>query len=275
MSEIDVRAKLAEVEAEEAEDTPTPVEEPQYTEKELEALDAGWNPEGKDKDGNTLNADEYMARKPLFNKIHNMRGEMDEMKALLKELKGDQKKMAKSFIKENKGLIDQLKDEKEKALDNLDTEEVRRLDSEIEKVVETTKTTVEDNTEVRQYDNTEWKGAYINFLKANSWYDQQPGLKSAADIIGQEYSATHQGASPTEIYAHIEAEIKREFADRFEDKPNNSKVSTSTRRAASNTKKKGVQLSDLDPEEQRVVTVMANAVGKSVDDYMKTYKLED
>ena len=274
MSEtLSVREKLADIEAEGGEET----KEPQLSSEEQteldEAIASGYNPDGHDKDGNTLSPKEFMARKPLFNKIGNMRNELDDLKAEMSDMRGDSKKMAQAFMKKEADLLEQLKAKKEQALNDLDTDEVRRLDKEIETVA----TTQQEKTETTaQPTEKEWSDAYIGFLKENRWYDDNPGLKSAADLYGKQFSSENPNASPKAIYEHVATEVKREFADRFEEKTNtNSRVSTSTRRAASSVQKKGIKLSDLDYEEQRVVQVMANAVGKSVEDYMKSYKLED
>jgi len=103
-------------------------QESEYTETELEAMDLGWKPEGKDKDGNTLSADEFLARRPLFNKIKNMHEKMDEMDSLIRELREDNKKIAQASIKEKQELLQELKEAREKALDDLDADEVRNLD---------------------------------------------------------------------------------------------------------------------------------------------------
>jgi len=246
---------------------------PEYSEKELEALDAGWKPEGTDKDGNSLNADEYMARKPLFNKIHNMREEMDTMKSQLATVSADSVKMGKAFMQEKADLLVQLKEKREAALDDLDTAEVRKLDKQIENVATTTQEATE-TTEAPVYDGDAWKSGYVAFLKENSWYDTAPGLKSVADIEGQAYCKDNPTASPTEVYKHVTEYVKKEFSDRFEEKQTNSKVSSASRRTStSSSRNQGVKLSDLDEETQRVVLVMSKAVGKTTEEYLKNYEL--
>ena len=241
--------------------------EPQYSEYELEAMDAGWKPDKQDKDGNSLDAKEFMGRKPLFNKIHNMRDELDNVKNQLSTLSGDSKKMAQNFINEKETLVKQLKEQREEALTNLDADEVRKLDKKIEDVG-----TVE--AQEATYSKTDWSREYIQFVKDNAWYDKNPALKSVADIIGEEFTKNNPTLSPKEIYDHVSGEIKKEFPDRFESKPNSqSKVSSSSRRTSASAGKKQVSLSDLSQEEQQIVQVMAKAVGKTTDEYLKNYEL--
>ena len=245
-------------------------EAPDYTPEEQEALDSGWNPEGKDKDGKTLDAKEYMARKPLFNKIHNLRTEQETMNSQMGELRSDMKKMTQVFMQEKQALLDQLKEQRTEALDNLETDTVKKLDKQIESVSAATQ-------DVASYDQKEWSKSFISFVKENNWYDKNPGLKSVADIIGKEYVEANQGASPQEVYNYVADRIKKEFSDRFDEKSDgqkkNSKVSTSSRRSTESRKKQGVSLSDLDSESQKVVQVMATATGKTVEEYLKTYEL--
>ena len=255
-------AQVEDAEVIESTEVETPVE-PEYTETEQIALDSGWKPEGKDKDGNSLSADEYMARKPLFNKIHNMKSELDEMKAALKSVQGDSKKMAQKFIEEKENLLVQLKEKKEAALDTLDTDEVRRLDTEIEAVSAAKKPEPEHTQQ-------DWKDSYLSFLRDNEWYDTSPRLKAEADTIGDRFVKDNPNDTPDDLYRHVVKEIKDKFADKFEaKKETSSKVTSSTRRASVTSKKKGVTLSDLPEDEQRIVQVMANAVGKTTEEYLK------
>lgn len=244
---------------------------PEYSAEEQEALDSGWNPEGQDKDGKTLNAQEYMARKPLFNKIHNLRTEQTDMKTQLDTLRGDMMKMTQSFMKEKAGLLEQLKEQRNDALDNMENDKVKELDKQIERVG------AAEQPQATQSSQAEWKSAYISFLKKNAWYDQQPGLKSAADLIGQEFASNNPTARPNDVYNHVSNEIKKEFPDRFDSKPDgqqkSSKVSTSNRRSSQSVKKQAVKLSDLDPDTQKIVEVMAKGVGKTTDEYLKNYEL--
>jgi len=247
--------------SEEAAEVEVEVEaEPEYSPYELEAMDAGWKPEGKDKDGNSLSAQEYMARKPLFNKIHNLNDRIGELENMVKSVQGDSKKMAQAFIKEKADLQTQLKAQREQALTDLDTDKVRELDKQIEQVNEV--------TQAQAYSESDWNKGYMSFLKENAWYDQYAGMAKAADIIGKDYMRGNPQASPDDLYSHVATEIKKEFPDRFEEKKTHSKVTSSNKRPANGNQKTKVKLSDFDEETQKVYKVMANAVGKTIEEYL-------
>jgi len=264
----EVRQKLEEIQQEE-----TKIEEPEYTEAEQEAMAEGWKPGGHDKDGNELSADEYMARKPLFNKIKNLTDKVSELSDTLQAVQTDSKKMAQTFIKEKEGLLEQLKVKKEQALTDLDADAVREIDKQIDQVQATT----QEVTQVSKQDATK---SLIKFVKENPWYDTNPGKKLIADGLWDAYVEQNPQTTPEQAFSHVTSEMKAEFPELYETKqerPSGSKVSSVSRRATGqkNTKKQ-VTLDDItDHEERQIIQVMANAVGKPVEEYMKTYKLED
>jgi hypothetical protein len=234
----------------------------ELTPAELEAKDAGWNPEKTDKDGNSLSAKEFMARKPLFNKIHNMRDDITG-------LRGDMKKMTQFFIEEKAKSeaqhVAELKAAREEALTNLDVEGVRSLDKQIETASET-------KQQNKQTTNADWEKPYMAFVKDNAWYGTNPALKSVADIIGKQYAESNPDSTPEKLYEHIANEMKKDYpidTQGNNDTPNGSKVSGSTRRASTRQQKKQVSLSDLSPEDQQTAKIMAESTGKPIEEFLK------
>jgi len=255
------------LEAEPTEDTAKTTDEVivELSPEELEAKDAGWSPDKQDKDGNSLTAHEFMSRKPLFNKIHNMKDD-------IAGLRGDMKKMTKFFIdekaKDDAKHVNELKAARDEALTNLDVEEVRKLDKKIEDV----KPAQAEPTD------SDWEKPYMQFVKENKWYGENPALKSVADIMAKHYIDNNPNSTPTDLYEYVANEMKKDYAIDINDNTDKvesrqSKVSGSTRRASTRQTKKQVVLSDLPSEEQRVVEVMAKAVGKTTDEYLKNYEL--
>jgi len=251
---------------------------PEYTETELEAMDLGWKPEGKDKDGNTLSADEFLSRRPLFNKIKNQREELDEIKRLVAELREDNKKIAQASIKEKQELLQELKEAREKALDDLDADEVRNLDKRIENVQEEITTKPDEKDDKTEYVSPHWNG----FLEKNEWAgDPNSALYHAGMGMARRYLLDHpEHAEPGKdgpMYDYVHKKIREEFPEKFKDAPkqgSGNKVSSSNKRATgSYSKKKQVTLADLPEEEREVVRVMMRATGKTEAEYLKNYEL--
>lgn len=281
-TEIDVRANLEQIEAEEASKEVLEIDEEiveedisdveEFSETQLEAMDLGWNPEGKDRDGNSLSAEEFLARKPLFNKIRNQGDELAQMKQMLEELRNDNRKIAEASIKEKDRLLEQLKEAREAALEDLDVDTVKQLDKKIEDTQELIKESkVEKGTE------TKVSPYYNDFLKENEWAkDESSSLYMAALGLGQRYMMTHEivDGNDKPMFDYIHKKIREDFPERFKEKPKVQRVASSKNRATGNySKKKQVTLSDLPEEERRIVKVMMDATGKTEEEYLKNYEL--
>jgi len=274
MSEVNVREKLAEIQSEEGEKAPEE-QTPEFESVEEEAKSLGWREDGKNKFGQTVSAERFIQEKPLYDTIGKLKNTLHTLDEKVETLQTDQKTMAQNFIKEKEGLLSQLKAQKEQALTDLDTDKVRAIDTQIDEIQATK---MPEAQATRPYSKAEYEKSWIKFVAKNDWYDDKPGMRSSANIIGDEYKATHPNHTPDELFAHVESEIRKEFPSRFEEKQTPSKVSSTTRRGSSGGKTKTVKLSDLPADEQRIVRVMAAGCGKDANDceeYLKTYKLED
>ena len=243
------------------------------TQTELKAKEAGWHKGGKDRDGNELSADEFLARKPLFNKIHGLQDKYDkditELKDMVRGLQDDNKKITVASMKKQESLMAQLQAEKGKALDDLDVEKVKELDNQIDTVRETISLNKPEPAASRE----EWEGAYTSFLHDNDWYDDKPGLAKRADMIARNIMEKDKNTLPTDLYLSVAKKIREEFPERFAEKKVTTKVGTTNNRGSRNVSKKQVRLSDLDPEEARIVRNMMDMTGKSEEEYLKNYEL--
>ena len=274
----DIAAKIREAAKEEPEVEVNEIEveeitiEPERTQEELDAIEIGWNPEGKDKDGNTLTAAEFLARKPLFNKIKNMHGKMDEMERLINELRQDNKKIAQASIKEKQELLEELRVAREKALDNLDVDEVRNLDKRIENAKE------EIKEEPIEPEKPKVSPYYEDFLKENEWAkDETSSMYLAAEGLARKYLMTHEivNGNDKPMFDYIHEQMRKDFPEKFKEQTKRtSKVASSTTRQATNySSKKTVTLADLPEDEREVVKTMMRATGKTEEEYLKNYTL--
>ncbi len=240
---------------------------PELTSAEIEAKDMGWSPDGKDRDGNSLSADEFLARKPLFNKITNQSKEISEIREMLHDLKADNRKITEAGIKEKEVLLEQLKEAKEEHLTNLDVDEVRKIDKQIESVQE----------EIKSVPEQAQSPYFDDFKKDNEWAsDEDSPLSIVAEGIARRYIAKNPSASDKEMYQHIHETVRKDFPEKFQEKSRSNKVASSkTRSTNTYAKKQAVTLSDLSADDQKVVTVMADRTGKTVDEYLKNDTLDD
>ena len=247
----------------------------QPTETEIKAAEAGWHKGGKDKDGNELSAEEFLARKPLFNKIHGLQDKYDrditELKEMVRSLQDDNKKITVASMKKQEQLMSELKIAKEQALNDLDTDKVRQIDSQIDQVRENISQSRSTGQAATKED---WNKSYFNFLKDNAWYDTNPGLAKAADIVAREIMQKDATTAPDTLYSEVSKQIREQFPDRFVEKTKaTSKVGSSSSRGKQQSVNKQVRLADLPQEERAVVENMMRMTGKTEEEYLKNYEL--
>jgi len=260
-------------------------EEVQFTEKELEAKEHGWNPEGKDRDGNTLSAEEYLARKPLFNKIHNLQDKLDNQNTEFNQLKGQvdklaeqNKQIAQAKIKEREELLDQLKTAKESALTNLDVDQVRAIDDKMETVREelaqTTNSTDTAETPSSTATSQEVSPDWEDFVKDNEWAkDTTSAMYAQSEIMAQQYFKEHGKVSDKEVYEHIATQMRDLYPHKFQkEQPRTTRVGNNNQRQPIKPAVTKKTLNDI-PEDQRAIAQeVMEATGQTIDDYLATYK---
>lgn len=257
---------------------PAEPQEPEFTETELEAKDHGWNPDGKDRDGNTLSADEFLARKPLFNKIHNLQDKLEDKDRQIGEINkrvdtlvDHNKKIAESKVKERKDLLEQLAEAKDDALESLDKERVRAIDKEMENVrTEINEAVVPDFEPVEQRVSPD----FADFAKDNEWAnDKESALYSAAEVMAKNYGAANQGREITdkELYDHIHKGIRELYPHKFKE-TKQPKIGRNQQRTPIEQPKKGHSIDDLPEDQRSIANEVMEATGMTIDDYFKTYQ---
>lgn len=231
----------------------------------------GWREDGKNLFGESVSAERYLQERPLYDTITKLKKSLSKVDSRVETLQSDQIQLAKAFDQEKTNLLQQLKDQREEALDIADTDEVRKLNKKIE-ATEKVQQQVSTKKDITK--------SMIKFVKANPWYDINPGKKIIADGIWDDYVGENPNATPDQALDYVVGEMKKEFPELYEEKEQDtapSKVSSSTRRVTGKSvKKKTPTIGDIkDPEERRAVENIAARLGKSVDEYMKNYKLAE
>jgi hypothetical protein len=180
---------------------------PEWTDTELKAMEKGWNPdkdavpEGKE----WIEADEFLRNESFFTEIRKLKRELNQTKKTFDELKEHHKKVAEA---ERAKVLDDLKRQKRLALEDDDHDAVIEIDDKILEV----KTQKPDDT-MSQDDHNELFEAWV---EKNSWYETNQEMREMADDLGNAYYMRTQGkATPTQIYEHVEKQIKRIFKDDF------------------------------------------------------------
>ena len=240
--------------------------EPEYTEEEIEAMAEGWQPDGKDKDGNSLSAQEYLARRPLFRRIKNLNEKIESLTNTVESLQEHNKISSERAIAERKRLIEELKAAKKEAYNDMDIDEAKRIDEKLEALTEEEPPAVEQP----KYTKAQWDEKYQEFVDKNSWYKDNAGLAAAANDFGREFIQHNPQASPDALYKHVEEKIKENFPDSFSTRRRSTAVSTNNTRTKPKAKTTKHTFNDIPEEHRQMARVIINS-GVPEEEYLKQY----
>lgn len=256
----DVKPIEGEVKKEEAQPTePTPTE--------IEARKLGWKPEEEyeGEEGKWINADEFVARAPLYEKNRKLSKKIKDVENTIELLK---KHYAKTEEQAYKRALETLKQEKVKALDEGDHKAVADID---DKILDLKKEPIHEKQEKQSNpDFDEW-------VTRNSWYNTDEEMREYADAIGRIYARNNNNPDADEVYRHAEKKVMERFPEKFRN-PNRSRPSSVEGGSKSQTKSKRPAWSDLPEVFQQVGNkFVRNGVmtkEQYIDDLIKTGEIK-
>lgn len=187
------------------EQAPVPVE---YSEVEQEAMSHGWKPEAEfdSKSGKEWRtAKEFMALKPLYDKI-------DEQHKEVKNLKRGMEAFGKHYNKVEQAAYERamndLKAKRTAALEEGDLVRAEEIRDEMDdkKREATQRPVIEVPVEDRTAEMNSWK-------KTNSWYEQDEDMTAYADGVGNKL--LRSGKDPSEILAEVARKTRAAFPHKF------------------------------------------------------------
>lgn len=192
-------------------DTPNEAHEP--TANEVEARSAGWVPkeEYSGDENKWVDADEFVRRGPLFEKINVQSRELKEVKKALDQLKVHHATVKESAFKE---ALAALKAEKREAFVDGDPDKIIEIDEKIADIKDEQRKFAQARTaEVAENVQEQFHPEFQAWTNRNPWYTSSSPMKAFADALGIELKA--QGKSPSEILRLVEAQVKEEFPQKF------------------------------------------------------------
>jgi hypothetical protein len=220
-------------------------EPPKLTEIEQRASAQGWVP--KDEwDGDPEQwrpAKEFLDRGELFKKIEDQNRTIKEFKKTLEQFAKHHADVRKV---EFQRALDTLKAQKKEALVEGDADAVVDIDEKISAVKEASKA-AEQPIQVPQA--PELNPVFVAWVEKNNWYENNAAMRAYADRLGNELGAKGQ-MSPTDLLAHIEREVKKEFAHKFNN-PNRERAGAVE--GSTNVRGKAKDSFTLSDDERRVM----------------------
>jgi hypothetical protein len=217
---------------------------------EQRALEMGWRPK-EEFDGDEedfIDAQEFVRRKPLFEKIDSVGKELRETRKALKAL---QEHHAKVKEAEFKHALEQLRAEKKVALEEGDADKLIEID---EQIADAKVRQLQEEKQARQEASAPHPN-FINWVQKNPWYKEDAELKAAADQIGSAYAVSNPEVEPDQVLKYVEGRVRKLYPDKFRN-PNKDRPSAVEARTSSTTSKsKGDDVSNypLTDEERKVM----------------------
>jgi hypothetical protein len=247
--------------------TETPVEEVAEVKADPivdKARQGGWRPK-EEWDGDPdqwVDAKEFVSRKPLFDKIH----------ALNKALKDKDEKIktvseyaTKAFQKGQEKAIKELEEQRRQAVESGDLEAFEAADKELQEVRK------EQPVAPQQPDQPEIPPVIQEFAKRNDkWFEKDKAM--TVFMVEQTKEYTAGGLALEAAMEKAEADVKREFAHKFEN-PNKQKpaaVSTGNTEARA----KSYTYADLNAGQRSVWNAMKKTPGYTFEDYVADLKAQ-
>jgi hypothetical protein len=191
------------------------------TANEVEARSAGWVPkeEYHGDENKWVDADEFVRRGPLFEKINVQSRELKEVKKALDALKAHHATVKETAYKE---ALAELKKQKKDAFIDGDADKILEIEEKTEALKEEQRQFSESRTaEITKEVQAEVHPEFQAWTNRNPWYTTDRPMKAFADALGVELRAT--GMSPSEVLKKVEIKIKEEFPQKFRN-PNRDKA---------------------------------------------------
>lgn len=183
------------------------------TPNEVEARSAGWVPkeEYHGDENKWVDADEFVRRGPLFEKINSTTRELKEVRKALDQLKVHHASVKETAFKE---ALETLKKQKKDAYVDGDPDKLIEIDEKIDTIKEQQRKFEQTRAqEVAHEATAEIHPEFQAWSNRNPWYTTSTPMKAFADALGIELRAT--GMSPSDILRRVEAQVKEEFPNKF------------------------------------------------------------
>ncbi len=230
-------------------------EQPTYTDEEIQAMDHGWAPkeEWKGDESDWVSAKEFNRRGELFGKIRNLERDRETNRQAMQHMKD---LLAKAKETEYNRALKELKAEKKVAAEEGETGKMLEIDDQIEELKN-------DHTEFVQtaqavpVEPAQTNEAFIAWQQKNHWYTEDADMRNFADTAGMTFANANPGASPDQVFAAVDKQMRRAYPEKFSNpkRTSTSKVeSTTTGGKSSKSKYSSKDLNDQQRDIMRTMT---------------------
>lgn len=182
------------------------------TEIEQKALDMGWKPQEEfdDTSGKEwIPADEFVRRKPLFDKIDSMGRELKNMRQGMEAFRQHHEQVKQT---EYKRAMEDLKRQRQEAIEDKDAVKAFEVSDKMRELEQ-------QQAQVPQVEQA--NEMFSNWLAENTWYKKDEELREFADALGIMYA---KKMSPSDVFQKVSEEVRKKFPEKFRN-PNKGRES--------------------------------------------------
>ena len=185
---------------------------PQYTEVEQRALEMGWRPreEFDGVDADFVDAQEFVSRKPLYDKISQQSKQIKNVSKALDALKEHYTKVQ---VTEYERAVKELKAQRKEALVQGDADAFERAEDGIKNAEQQFQEIKQAAEQIDTDSEPVVNPLFINWKTRNPWYDATGYMREYADEVGRRLHAT--GLGPSEVLKEVEKAVRKEFPNKF------------------------------------------------------------
>ena len=165
----------------------------------------GWKPKDEYSGDAWVDAEEFVKREPLFERIKQQSSEVKELRKTIENMAGHFKKVQDVAVQ--KAIAD-LKAQKKEAIETGDVSRVEKIEEEIEaqKQIKEEPASVEIKPEIK-----EW-------VAKNPWFDTKPDMQKFAISFNKAYIADNPNATLSEALGETAEAVKARFPEAFKEK---------------------------------------------------------
>ena len=227
------------------------------SEVESKALAMGWKPEDQLPSGvEFIPADEFVRRKPLFDKIESQKRFYDDkIRGVEQTLNQLTQHHAKVKETEYQRALKDLRLQKRAAMKEGDTVTALDLEDKMDELTETHQEAKKEEVIVNTQQSQSPSPEFLTWVKYNDWYMRDSDMHDFADGVAaafvQRNKVTGQMINEQEVFSHVLDKVRRAYPEKFEN-PNRSlpgKVSSGDTKGK--TKKSDFKLTDEQEEVAR------------------------
>ena len=234
------------------------------------ARSQGWRPKEEYEGDKTkwVPADEFLRRKPLFDKIHEQSKLLKNYEKAIIDTQETVKKIEERTRREEQEKyqrqLDEIKAQRRAAIREGDEETVDRLDEQLKRV-ENAKPAEPARPEAQQEEQQAPK-EILDWVGRNKWYEQDEDLRDFMNA--KQMQNLQRGMSVAEALQASEKQVRQAFSHKFEN-PNKDKPSPAIPR---NPEPKKAGIDDLPAHMRNTFRVVSRLTGITLEEYVAEQK---